>query len=311
MRKRIAAAAAVLVLAAAAGTAGIMLLSDRKAADAIQIYGVNTEGTALVEMPYDPGGLTGEEAVSDLLDTLTQTAETDVRPAIPNGVEVQDYTLEGEKLTLDFNTGYTAMDTVQEVLCRAAVVRSMTRLDQVDMVRILVDSAPLVNENGKEYGFMQEDDFVQNTGSAINSFEETKLCLYFADEKGTGLVKEVRKVRFNTSLSKEKLVVEQLMKGPSQEGSRSVIPEGTKLLDVSVKDDVCYVNFDEGINNSIAGVTPEVIIYAVVNSLADSTPEGRIQISVDGETNREFQESVEIGHPLTRNARLLEAVHNE
>lgn len=307
MKKQIAAGVTILALVVIVSVWGLLRSTDRKEDKDVLIYGVNTEGTALAEISFDLEEAVGNEAVDRMLDALTDTKEADVQPAIPQGVPVQSYKLEGEKLTLSFGKEYEEMGTVREVLCRAAIVRSMTKIEDVNMVKILVDGAPLVNENGKEYGFMQEDDFVQNTGSAINSYEETALTLYFADESGTRLTKEVRKVRYNTRLSKEKLVVEQLMKGPSLEGNKSVIPEGAKLLDVSVKDDVCYVNFDEGINHSIETVLPEITIYAIVNSITDSTTEGQVQISVDGETNKEFQESVEIGHPLTRNTKLLEA----
>ena len=62
------------------------------------------------------------------------------------------------------------MDTVREVLCRAALVRSLTQIDGVDLVMICVDGTPLTNKKGNTYGYQQAEDFVQNTGSSIKLF---------------------------------------------------------------------------------------------------------------------------------------------
>lgn len=129
----------------------------------------------------------------------------------------------------------------------------------------------LQNKEGREYGFQQTEDFVQNTGSSINSYEETTLTLYFANESGRALTAEKETVRYHTSQSREQLVIEQLMKGPGVSGHKAVIPADARLLSVSVRDGVCYVNFDEGFNSLVEGVTPEVMVYAIVNSVTEST----------------------------------------
>lgn len=148
------------------------------------------------------------------------------------------------------------MDTVREVLCRAALVRSLTQIDGVDLVMICVDGTPLTDKKGNTYGYQQAEDFVQNTGSSINSFQEMKLTLYYADSSGEKLQKEEDTVRYNSNESKERVVVEQLMRGPSNNRLLATIPKGTKLLGVSIKDHICYLNFDEGLRNIAPGVSP-------------------------------------------------------
>ena len=76
---------------------------------------------------------------------------------------------------------------------------------------------------------------------------------------------ETEHVRYNSNTLKEKLIVEELMKGPFAETYKKVIPMDTVLLGVSVKDDVCYVNFDNGFLN-MTDIQAEVTIYSIVNS---------------------------------------------
>lgn len=271
------------------------------------IYHINAEGTGLKESAYTGQMEQTETAVEDMLEALKKPdKDIEEQPAIPKKVKVTRTELDGEKLRIDFNAGYADMGTVQEVLTRAAVVRSLTQIPGVDMVAFTVDGTPLTDKAGIEYGYMQAEDFVQNTGSSINFFEVAELTLYFANETGDKLVKENVSVRYNSNMAKERLIVEQLMKGPSQEGHQRTIPASAKLLGISVKDGICYINMDEGMNRTIPGVKPEVMIYSVINSVIDSGNTGQVQISIDGDSSINFQESVKLSKPLTANLDLVE-----
>lgn len=271
------------------------------------IFHINAEGSGLVESVYTGSMKEPEKAVDQMLSALKKPDESiEEQPAIPKKVKVERFHLEDEKLEVFFNAEYGKMDTVQEVLTRAALVRSLTQIPSVSLVAFFVDGVPLTNKDGVELGYMQSEDFVQNTGSNINSYEVTDLTLYFANETGDKLVEETVSVRYNSNLSKEKLIVEQLMKGPSSQGHQPTIPQGTKLLGVSVKDGVCYVNFDEGMNRTIPGVKPEMMVYSVINSVTEGGSAGRVQISIDGDSNFNFQESVKLSEPLTRDLDLVE-----
>lgn len=273
-----------------------------------KIYRMNQEGTGLVEEAYDGEMEDASIGVPKMLAALKKSNDAiEEQPAIPRGVELLDYTLDDEKLSLYFDEGYSKMDIVQEVLCRAALVRSLTQMEEVKLVAFYVDGEPLTNKDGTPYGYFQADDFVQNTGSSINSYQDTDLRLYFANESGNKLVEEQVSVRYNSNFSKEKVVVERLMKGPSAgKKIHATIPKGTKLLGVSIKDGVCYLNFDEGLKNMMPGVNPEIIIYSIVNSVIENGQVSRVQISINGESNVMFQESVELVEPLRSNLDIVE-----
>ena len=189
---------------------------EQKADAKYTIYQINQSGTALVPKDYDGTGKSVDEEVKGMLSALQKCDdEVKAQAALPKKVKLERYTLEDEKLILYYNAAYGKMDTVREVLCRAALVRSLTQIDGVDLVMICVDGTPLTDKKGNTYGYQQAEDFVQNTGSSINSFQEMKLTLYYADSSGEKLQKEEDTVRYNSNESKERVVVEQLMRGPS------------------------------------------------------------------------------------------------
>lgn len=272
-----------------------------------KIYYLNVDQTGLVEEAYTGETENTEKGVEEILACLKKgTDKIEEQSAIPEGVEITKYNLQDEKLILYFNEAYLKMDMVQEVLCRAALVRSLTQLDGVKLVAFYVNDEPLKNQDGKEYGYFQTDDFVQNTGASINSYEKTELKLYFANEAGDKLAIENVSVQHDSNLALEKAIVEQLMRGPSDSKHQRTIPKGTHLLGVSIKDGICYLNFDEGLKNIVPGITPEIVIYSIVNSVMESTSVSSVQISINGEMNILFQESVDLSEALSRNYELIE-----
>ena len=272
-----------------------------------KIYYLNPEQTGLVEEAYTGETEEPEKAAEEILTCLKEGSEgIQGQSVIPDGVEIERFTLDNEKLDLYFNSSYHEMNTVQEVLCRAALVRSLTQINEIDLVGFYVDGEPLTNDEGKEYGYFQSEDFVQNTGQSIHSFEETNLVLYFANEDGDKLTAQTVSVKYNSNVAFEKVIVERLMRGPSGTGLKETIPKGTKLLGVSIKDGICYLNFDEGLRKIVSGVTPEIVIYSIVNSVIESGAVNKVQIAINGDSNIMYQESISLSEPLSRNLDLLE-----
>ena len=122
---------------------------------------------------------------------------------------------------------------------------------------------------------------------------------------GDGLVVVERKLLYNTNISMEKLIVEQLLKGIDGEENRNMakasLPANTKLLNLYVKDGVCYVNFDENLLDQSVSVDEEIIIYSLVNSLTEIPTITKVQVSINGDSNRVFKENINLNTMFERN----------
>lgn len=288
--------------------------ADKKDAALTHIYYVDNGGTLLKKEAYEFREEGNETQVEQMLDALQKEPDSaKYKSVFPKGVTIVRFELNEENLDIYFNRDYGEMKKADEVLLRAAVVQSVVQIEGIDYVSFYVEGVPLTDSEGESVGYMHGDNFVKNTGSSLHSYQLAKIPLYFSNRKGDKLVKEEMSIRYNSNMSVEKLIVEQLIKGPStQEYQATILPE-TKVLGVSVKDNICYVNLDENFvspnyTNANYSMDSQVCIYSIVNSIVDAGTASQVQISVNGETNVQFRGSVDLSKPFSRNLDIVEEI---
>lgn len=271
------------------------------------IFYMNKEETKLVPIAYEPASEEDERMIGDMIAMLSSNPKSvDYKKALAEEVEILSWSLSNGQLQLNFNNEYARMDQVSEVLCRAAVVRTLIQVEGVDFISFYVGDAPLMDKNGTPVGPMTGESFIENPGEQINSIQTATITLYFANEEGDGLVKEVQERHYSSNISMEKLVMEQLLKGPMGSEGTSAIPSGTKLVSVSVLDGVCFVNLDEGFLNQNYEIEEDVVIYSIVDSLVELSNVNKVQISVNGDTNMIYREKFPLSTLYERNLDYLE-----
>lgn len=256
---------------------------------------IDNKQTQTVQVGYEPESGAADGMVDEFLSKLaTDTDTVEYVKAIPEGVEVESWEIDHRCLKLDFNSAYHKLDVITEILCRLAVVRTMTQIEGIDSVSFSVHGAPLTDNNGTAVGRMTIDSFVENPGEQINSFQHATLDLYFANMEGDGLVKETQEVYYNSNISMEKLVVEHLILGPKKEEAQKTIPDQTKLINIAVVDGACYVNLDENFRNQNYEIQEPVVVYSIVDSLASLDGIDTVQISVNGDTSGKYRDDLDL-----------------
>lgn len=272
------------------------------------IYCLNEDRTGLTKISYDFPEGNAEEAARAVLEELKEPAEEiEYTAPIPKEVKVQGCRLRGSILDVDFNSAYLEMGALEEKLVRAAVVQSLVLIDGINAVSFTVDGEMLKDSTGFPVGLMNEDDFVENTGSSPTAYQTDTLTLYFADKEGDSLVPREVDVRYSSNVSREKLIVEKLMQGPSGSGAYPTINPDANLLSVTIKDGICYVNFDSTFLTGAYDVLPEVTVYSIVNSLVEGTEAQQVQITINGETDAKYMETVDLSQPLEAKEELVAA----
>ena len=272
-----------------------------------RIWYINQDETCLKYENKELQSKNEEGLLREMMEVMRETPTDDeLKPVIPEDVTLLDFDFEHNQLYLDFSPEYKKMPKVYEVLCRAAIVRTLGQIDGVEYVDFQVNGEPLTDLEGKEIGLMNEDQFIENAGEEINAYKTADLTLYFSNKAGDKLVGQRVAMEYNSNISLEKLIVEQLIAGPPFEGAYPTIPSETKLLNISIKDNICYVNLDEGFLGTGYNVIESIPVYSIVNSLIENTDAQKVQISINGETNRMFRESINFDTIFEKNEGLIE-----
>lgn len=266
-----------------------------------QIYYLNPSMTRLVTQEYQTDNTDTAGLIEELMEQFMKVpADVDNQAALPDKVVYQGYKQQDMVLYLYFDNNYTSMKPYREILCRAALARTMTQVPGIDYITIYSGDQPLLDMNGAPVGMLSSSDFVDGI-SDVNAFERTELTLYFTDATGEKLHAEKREVVHNINTSVERVILEELIGGPEQPGLMPTLDPGTKILNVAVNENVCYINFDNTFLSNPLEVNEYIPIYSIVNSLSEQALVNRVQITVGGVQDVSFRDSVSLNTMFERN----------
>lgn len=310
-------------------------------------YYVNSSGTALVSRIYEPEATDTEGLIAELFAQCQIAPKGgEGRRAIPSNVVVAEAPqLEERIVNLYFDNTYTTMDQVTELLCKAAMAKTITQLDDVDYIRIHINGevykgvnsySPnpegevglpgltpeedpedlLTGNNTAEQGgpsiirpsektLWSGEDFLDNTGDDTNKYVQAELVLYFGNEEGKALVSEVREVVYSNTLSLERVVLNQLVEGPKEKEMTATLPKNLKIQGVSVRDGVCYVDFDTTFLEEPVNVTDQVEIYSIVNSLTELSNVLQVQFTVNGSPDVMLRNNISLTSRFAKDLNML------
>jgi len=291
--------------------AGILLSACKKQEEASQpqdgkyrIYYLNSTRTKLASTGYETEAADPEQLIGELAGQILEAPDNpDYQAVLGEQVVLLDIQREDNILYFNFNKDYSTMKPSREILCRAALAKTFTQVPGIDYISINCDGQPLWDSHGNPVGAFSGSDFVESV-SDVNSFERVELKLYFANEARDGLVAETREVVHNINTSLERLVVEQLLSG-SQNGGAAVLPKDTKILSVSLTDNICYVNLDSSFLNGELDAADYIPVYALVNSLTELQTVNKVQITVAGSANVLYRNSISLTSPLEREEKYI------
>ena len=280
MKKKIFMIITVLMLCLLAGGCSVEVQNDPNTQSVYYLYDISVDETQLEKVDYNPEETTAEYMLKDMMQQMNQK-EDDVEriSLLPDDVQM-NYSVEGEVLVVNFNSQYTQMSKAREILVRAGVVKTFLQVPGISAVRFTVENQDLTDSKGESVGEMTADTFAEFSGNEPDAYCSTTFTLYFTDKDGQNLVKEQRTVRYRRSIPKERIVLEQLMKGPMEKGHYPTIPENTEILDVTIADRICYVAFDRVFSSYALDVSEKIPVYSVVNTLLDALEADKVQITV-------------------------------
>lgn len=272
----------------------------------IIVYYPDKEETTLIERFYATEEEEGNELITELLEQLRTPEDGAVIPAIPESVALPEVFIEANGLvSLLFDESYNTVFGIREVLMRAAIVKTLCQTEKVDSVEIYVAGQPLLNAQNMPVGIMKETDFIDGIGPEANYYQYLYATIYYANEDGTALMASNLKIPYTGTETEEAIVLRQLIAGPIGVNMSATIPEDTKVLSVSTKDNVCTVDFSKDFLDKLPEVSEEVAIYSVVNTLAELPGIYQVCFLVEGKQEKLYR-AMDISQMFERNLNIIE-----
>lgn len=271
----------------------------------IKLYFANEDNSAVLsekrEVPVKDGAIL-RAAIEALLEGPKAEG---LRKTIPDGTRLLGIKRVDNVAVVDFSKEYGTANDIAEVVERVSIVNTLTEIKGVEKVKILVEGKDLVGPSGKPFGELGRV-ALDAEGKPVPGEKKT-ITLYFGNSNADKVVAEKREVTLTKGEQLEKIIFEELMKGPKKKGSQPVIPNGTKLISVSTKDGICKLNLsDEFVENHSGGTAGEAMtVYSIVNSLTELSTVKKVQFLIDGKV-REWYLHLTFSEPFARNTEIIQ-----
>lgn len=270
------------------------------------VYFTNSQGTALIEDKVNVDENDSHSLAVRLLEIMDTESGKDSSVIKPSRVNSPDIEFDSIYVNVYFDSTYYDMKPSTEVLYRAAVVKTLSQIDGVTYVRFYVDGKDAVYEDGTNIGNMSSEDFVDSSEGAISDVKWVNINLYYANRSGDALVKTNKKICYNKNVSLEKVVAEQIIDGPDQSGCYQSVPTSTKLLSISVKDKICYINLSSEFASDMVNAKSNVTLYSLVDSLTGLDGIDGVKILVNGNSNLMYRDVISLDSIFYMNNEIVE-----
>ena len=221
--------------------------------------------------------------------------------AVPQDVTILHAGVEDDIAVIDLSNDYQSLTLGEKIMCRCAIVWTVTSLDFINYVHIKVEGKEIQKTSGEAIGLMSRENTLINPTISPESKRYEIVSLYFADKTGKKLVKEEREIEISQIQTREKSVVEQLIIGAKEEGHISAIPSDIKIRDVTTtKEGICYVDLSsDSINKIINGnINEKIAIYSIVNSMVSLYNVEKVQFLIEGEKIEETMGHLDYTKPF-------------
>ncbi|WP_296320023.1 GerMN domain-containing protein [Treponema sp. UBA3813] len=179
-----------------------------------------------------------------------------------------------------------------------------TKKDKPSANTINAEKKPVVTAKSSPSVTSAEKTVTKTVTSAPANTTKSKICFVALDSDGLVVRKEVsRSVAKDSPLAE---ALKELLKGPSateaKTGCQSYIPEGSKLLGISIKDGIATLNFNEEFQfNNYGPVGSNVQLMQVVYTATSFSTVKKVQFLIEGKKLDYLSEGVWVGSPRGRN----------
>lgn len=273
------------------------------------VYYMNNSGNKLVEKYVDiDENLSQYDMANEFIRLMNEVQKQDDYNVIkPDNVEITDCSIQNSVINIYFSKEYSDMGNTRKILLRAAIVKTLTQIPDIQYIKFYVDGKDATYEDGTVIGIMGVDDFVDDSNEMFESVEWKTIDLYYANKLGDKLVEKREQIAYSKNVSLEKIVLEKLINGADNTENFPTVPKDLKVLGVSTSNGVCYVNLSSVFLTEMVNVSGEVSLYSIVNTLCRLENVDSVKILVNGNSAKTFRENINLDQEFNFNLYIIES----
>ncbi len=270
-----------------------------------KLYFLNSEKTGVEYEEREISYTSDEDILALVLGELLKGPEkTDLKTIVPANLSVNEIIVNNNLAVVDFSSEFVLENNADNLLLRTCVVNTLTSVEGIDNVLILVNGDNLTDVNGNVIGIIKKSDIVSDQELAQET--DALITLYFAVSDYAALSAETREVTISQNETAEMKIIKELIKGPEKKNLHKTIPNETKILSVETKDGVCFVNLSQDfISKNSGGIAAQTLsVYSIVNSLTELEMVDKVQFLIEGQKVETFIDMV-FNEPFISDERLV------
>lgn len=213
---------------------------------------------------------------------------------LPDGVKIVSVERVGKSAKVSMSPSYISLHGMNKTIADYCITLTMCSISQIDYVSIYVGS-DIIESNLTAGNAVLENN--------VLSPEVAKVRLYFPRLGESGLGYEYREITVSEDSLPERIIMDELLKGPESGSLTASLPDSAVLLSVFTNNGVCSVSFANGFLSGDE-LTPEQIglsVYSIVNSLTSLSNVNSVQLLIEGKPT-DYIGGIDVKQPLTRKA---------
>lgn len=246
------------------------------------------------EVGYGENGLIDTEAAGvrgvwspeTLAERYFEGPETEslVSP-FPKGAALVRAQLENGVLHMTLSREFGNLTGADLSLALSCITLTFSQLTGVEAVELSAERSLIGGQSSVK---IRPDQILRVDNS--EEFAENTLNIYYADSQNRYLIASEVKTKLSTVPEQAALALSMLGEQPSNDGLQATLPENTELLDLSIEDGVCIVDFSGDFyrNRPENDAAERMTVLSIVNTLTEFPGIESVQFFVEGETLKTY-----------------------
>lgn len=187
------------------------------------------------------------------------------------------------------------VDKEESLSVQAAVVNTVFQLQEVNQIQMkFIDfEGEVINEQ------LFSRDSLYFYGSDESGLNRTTLTLCVPNESKSGWKLVLMKMDRKPNVSDQELAVNALVQ-------LDLLPAGTTVNLVTVRNGVCYLDLSSEFNDGVDGLRTELMIASLVNTVLLQCHAESVQILIDGLITSSYKDSVDLSFPIPYSEEIVE-----